>query len=165
MQIRHPRFESGCRLHLLRGQHGKYWMDGSECRLLVAIDAARHAEGRTKLSAYSRCWLSWRGDARAPEGLGSRDLLFVTSSEDAPGGPITLSDQLLGKFAAAHKEHPDMASRIDFWQLDAMCIHGTRMLGKVEGIETRLVAWFAERFEREAASSRKPGAETRPAHR
>ncbi len=65
---------------------------------------------------------------------GDRRLLLVSSAEEWGNGAGPIAD-LVG---------PQPGSRVEQWKLDGHRIHGTRMFGKVPGIEERLAKWFAE---------------------
>lgn len=131
---------------------------GASVGCSVAIDAAHRREGLGPVAVLTP-GVNYLG-VNSEEHLkdwGSRRLLIVSSAEEAPGGPALLVAQLERQFKQRKAKDPKAEDGVTYMVIDQSGIHGTRMFGKVEGIEATLAGWFEEEFAKlpdEAPSSR-----------
>lgn len=112
---------------------------GASVGCSVAIDAARR-DSRLQVVAALTPGENYLGVPTMEhlKDWGERALLVVTSEEEAPKGPKAIYELLSRREEA----------RVELWTLKEKEIHGTRMFGRVSGIEDRLAAWFAEELRR-----------------
>ena len=123
---------------------------GASVGCSVAIDAARRMDGLGPVAVMTP-GLNYLGvnTREQIKEWGTRDLLILTSEEESGNGPAPLRDALRDAYAKRKASSPKAADHLTYWQIEQTGIHGTRMFGKVEGIEQRIVDWFAARFAEE----------------
>ena len=130
---------------------------GASVGCSVAIDTARRREthGPVGVLTPGLNYLGVNSEEHITD-WGTRDLLIVTSEEEAEGGPAPLHAALNAQFEARRKSKPKTENHVTYWVLQEESVHGTRMFGSVKGIEARVASWFEERFppQAEKATSR-----------
>jgi pimeloyl-ACP methyl ester carboxylesterase len=113
---------------------------GASVGCSVAIDAARRDPALRVVGAISP-GANYLGvdTLKHRSNWGDRSLLIVSSEEEWPGGAKQIKDRL-----TADGEKDETAGSLDQWLLKdtGREVHGTRVLGRVDGIEDRLVDWF-----------------------
>ena len=117
---------------------------GASVGCSVAIDAARRdpelrvvaaiSPGANYLGVDTLAHLSKWGD---------RSLLIVSSEEEWTSGAMQVA-QKLEQLSNGVAEGEKPVEPAEVWKLDGTSreVHGTRMLGRIEGIEGRLLDWF-----------------------
>jgi len=108
---------------------------GASVGCSVAIDAA-HRDPGLRVVGVLTPGTEYLGipTMKHVQDWGDRALLLASSEEEAPRGAEPIQKYL----------SKQEGSRVTFWRFPQHGIHGTRMFGQVEGIETRLANWFAE---------------------
>ncbi len=120
---------------------------GASVGCSVAIDTARRRDEHGPVGVLTP-GLNYLG-VNSEEHIrswGTRDLLIVTSEEEAEGGPAPLRAALNEQFEARRKREPKTEDHVTYWVLKEESVHGTRMFGSVKGIEARVANWFEEHF-------------------
>lgn len=140
-------------------QRGHISLLGASVGCSVAIDAARRMDGLGPVAVMTPGlnYLGVNTEEQIKE-WGTRELLIVTSTEEAGFGPAPLRDALRAAYAERKESSPEAVDHLTYWEIDQEGIHGTRMFGKVDGIEGRIVDWFVEHFAERAEPTSRPTA-------
>ena len=121
---------------------------GASIGCSVAIDAARRDPELRVVATLSPGSKYLEVDTLAHlKSWGDRSLLIVSSEKEWASGAKQVA-QRLEQLSNAVAEGEKPVKPADVWKLDGTDskVHGTRMLGRIEGIERRLVDWFSSKL-------------------